>query len=45
MEVNELKVQAFDLIAIKEKYLRALDEINKQLEELVKKIQELEVQK
>lgn len=42
MEVKELKVQAFDLIAVKEKHLRALDEINKQLEELVKKIQELE---
>jgi len=42
MDVNQLKVQAFDLIAAKEKHLKAVDQLNKELQIVLDKMAELE---
>jgi len=42
MDINELKVKAFDLIAMKEKHMVAIDQINKELQPILEKISGLE---
>lgn len=42
MELNELKVKAFDLIALKERYLLEIEKINKELQSLVEEIKKVE---
>jgi hypothetical protein len=42
MELQELKVKAFDLIAKKEKYLVEIEKIQKELNPIIEKIASLE---
>jgi hypothetical protein len=42
MELQELKVKAFDLIAQKEKYLVEIEKIQKELNPIIEKIASLE---
>jgi DNA repair ATPase RecN len=42
MELNELKAKAFDLLSLKEKYIVAIDQINKEIQSILVEIKKLE---
>lgn len=44
MELTQLKVKAFDLIAAKETYLIQVEKLTKEIQETVEKIKKLEEQ-